>query len=311
MKTYFFHSSILDSIASHSTYLTPIFFLFSNFENTEVFNVLGLIAGKSYSRRVVFYDFPYDFKQEDTHRNLKRLLVTINSKFKNCVYIEIRNLGNLKPFDENIIISDYTWQDWLNIIIDTSDADKAWQLIDENKKRQIKTSLAKGAEIIEAQNEEQVREFYNILRKRYKNKIHKPLPDWAFFKAFYEETNRTEWGRYLLVKHEGRIIAGMMCPVSPGREAYEWYVAGLDQEYKGKGIYPSVLVTWAGIDYAIKNNIPQFNFMGAGVPDKQYGVRDFKLQFGGTLINAGRYIKVNKPLLYKLGKLYFKLREII
>ena len=102
-----------------------------------------------------------------------------------------------------------------------------------------------------------------------------------------------------------------MCPITPKQEMYEWYVAGLDQEFKGSGIYPSVLVTWGAIKYACEHNIPKFNFMGAGQPGKAYGVRDFKMQFGGELVNSGRYMKVNKSFLYKLGKLYFRLREII
>ena len=268
------------------------------------------MAGKKYTKRVVFYDFPYDFTSGEQHRNLKRLLTTINSKFRDCVYIEIRNLGNLKYFDRNIIYSDYNWHDWQNIIIDTKDPEYTWNKINESKKRQIKSSLEKGAEIIEAENENQVLEFYQILKKLYRNRIHKPLPDWNFFKAFYNETKGTEFGRFIFVKHKERIISGMLCPVSPGKEAYEWYIAGLDQEYKGTGIYPSVLATWAGIKYACDNHIPKFNFMGAGQPGKAYGVRDFKMQFGGELVNAGRYVKVNKPFLYNLGKLYFKIREV-
>ena len=40
---------------------------------------------------------------------------------------------------------------------------------------------------------------------------------------------------------------------------------GLDEEFKN--VYPSVLATWAPIDYALKNNLKVFDFMGVGVPD--------------------------------------------
>ena len=36
-------------------------------------------------------------------------------------------------------------------------------------------------------------------------------------------------------------------------------------------------------------------FGGAGKPDKPYGVRDYKLKFGGQLVNWGRFEKVHKP----------------
>ena len=101
-----------------------------------------------------------------------------------------------------------------------------------------------------------------------------------------------------------------MCPITPNQEMFEWYIAGLDHDFKGTGIYPSSIATWGAIEYSSRNNIPKFNFMGAGQPEKHYGVRDFKLQFGGQLVNSGRYIKVNKPFLYWLGRKYFKIRMI-
>lgn len=308
---HFFHSTILHKIASESSYFTPIYFPFSFLDNSKHFDVLGLESGKSYSGRVVFYDLPFDFKSEFHVRNLERLLVTINNDFHDCVYIEIRNLGNLKPIDQNILNLNYKYKDWYNIITDTSNAELTWNAISGGKQRQIKSSFKNGVEIFEAGDESEVKEFYQILKKLYNNKIHKPLPDWNFFRAFYHETKNTEFGRILLAKHNDRVISGIVCPVAWREEAYEWYIAGMDKEYKGTGIYPSVMATWAGIDYAIKKNIPRFNFMGAGQPGKSYGVRDFKLQFGGKLDNVGRYIKINNPFLYNLGKLYINFRQFI
>ena len=53
--------------------------------------------------------------------------------------------------------------------------------------------------------------------------------------------------------------------------------------------------------YANNNGIEHFDFMGAGAPDKDYGVRDFKAKFGGELVEHGRFVYICKPWLYKLG----------
>jgi len=42
--------------------------------------------------------------------------------------------------------------------------------------------------------------------------------------------------------------------------------------------------------------------MGAGKPDEGYGVRDFKAKFGGELVEHGRFIHINQPVLYTIGK---------
>ena len=83
---------------------------------------------------------------------------------------------------------------------------------------------------------------------------------------------------------------------------YEWFVVGMDNEYKS--YYPSVMATWAAIDYACSHGIERFDFMGAGAPnDGGYGVRDFKAKFGGELVEHGRFKCVNNKLLYEIGKL--------
>jgi lipid II:glycine glycyltransferase (peptidoglycan interpeptide bridge formation enzyme) len=150
---------------------------------------------------------------------------------------------------------------------------------------------------------EQVDEFYQILFALYKNKVRKPLPDRSFFKNFYLEKEKL--GIYLLVKFKGKVIGGIMCPIFQDKALYEWYVCGLDEEYPEQ--YPSVLATWAAIDYAQKNNIKYFDFLGAGAPDQDYGVREFKARFGGEQVNYGRFIRINNKILFNMGKIGLKI----
>ena len=60
------------------------------------------------------------------------------------------------------------------------------------------------------------------------------------------------------------------------------------------------------IEYAKANGLPLFDFMGAGKPDANYGVRDFKKEFGGEVVEHGRFLCVRKPILYAIGKLGVK-----
>ena len=47
--------------------------------------------------------------------------------------------------------------------------------------------------------------------------------------------------------------------------------------------------------------------MGAGKPDDDYVVRDFKAKFGGQLVEHGRFLHVLNPLFYNIGKIGVKL----
>jgi serine/alanine adding enzyme len=296
----FFHNQVLINILKQSSYFSPLEVNFSN-----KISFLGLRTGNLFSKRIICYGLPTNDPEE-----LNKLLISVDKHLKNDIYCEFRNLIDQSGLIDILSRNKYKWLDWYNISINTFNINIVWDSINSGKKRQIKKSIENGGEICLANGLEDVQQFYQILSNLYKNKIHKPLPDWPFFKTFYEETKDSDFGKYVLVKYQGKIVAGMMCPITPDKEMYEWYVAGLDQEYKGTGIYPSVLVTWGALKYACEHNIKRFNFMGAGQPDKHYGVRDFKMQFGGELVNSGRYIKVNKPILYWLGKKYFQFREL-
>ena len=92
----------------------------------------------------------------------------------------------------------------------------------------------------------------------------------------------------------------------PGVALYEMYACGEDGVHKT--IFPSEVATFSGLQYAAENGYPEFDMMGAGKPDDGgYGVRDFKLKFGGELLELGRYNYVSKPLLFQIGKLGVKI----
>ncbi len=81
---------------------------------------------------------------------------------------------------------------------------------------------------------------------------------------------------------------------------YEWFECGMNAQYKEQ--YPSVCATYAGMRYAAEHGIARYDMMGAGEPGVPYGVRDFKAEFGGRMVEHGRFLQVAKPGLYAIGK---------
>ena len=61
------------------------------------------------------------------------------------------------------------------------------------------------------------------------------------------------------------------------------------------------MATWAGIHTSIENQYKLFDFMGAGKPDSDYGVRAFKSKFGGKEVELGRFLYVGNEILYNFG----------
>lgn len=224
------------------------------------------------------------------------LLKSISEKLKSVIYIETRNFKDYSNFKSNFEKNGWHYETYLNFHLNCSNEQIVWNNFNSNRKRQIKKAISSGTVLQEAVNESEILEFYAILKNLYLNKIKKPLPSEDFFIAFF----KSEVGKILLVKFQNKVIGGIVCPILTNECIYEFYICGLDQEYKDQS--PSVMATYAAIEYGFKNNLKYFDFMGAGKSNEDYGVRDFKSKFGGELVEHGRFIKINRPFMYKLGK---------
>ncbi len=229
----------------------------------------------------------------------KHAALTKNTKniFYRCepIYIETRNFNDYSRWKNAFSAAGFDYQPHLNFHVDCTDKEAMWERLSENRKRQIKKGKAL-ADVTEAG----IREWYAILAELYRTKVKTPL--WPV--EFFLEAYRQKVGRFMLVQHEGKIIGGSMV-VTEGKAVYEWFECGMNTQYKD--LFPSVTATWAGMQYAQETGCARYDMMGAGVPGVPYGVRDFKSEFGGDMVEHGRFLCVCKPLLYKLGVLGVKI----
>ena len=265
-----------------------------------------------------------------------------HSTLNTPIYIEIRNFNDYSRWRGAIEAAGFSYQPHLNFHVDCTDKQKMWERLSDNRKRQIRKKPTpnpslKGGEIDGRDvSEQDVREWYGILQELYRTKVKTPLLPVEFFVQVYKQGV----GQFLLIRHEGKIIGGSMVVKKPtpgpylgqsdaprcssrsncqaeailhlkGGEntmenigengvVYEWYECGMNAAYKEQ--YPSVMATWAGMQYAHEQGCARYDMMGAGVPGVPYGVRDFKSEFGGTLVEHGRWLYVAKPWLYAIGK---------
>ncbi len=247
------------------------------------------------TRRQVIYGGP--LVDDECPAALDLLLQTIDENTSGgVIYTEIRNLSDYSALNDIFLQNGYTYVPYLNFRVDTSDLATMTKRVSSSRLRQIKKAHLQSVTCREAQNVREVKDFYAILNKLYKTKLHRPLPQEDFFVKFFEQ----DIGVYLLVWHNNEILGGIMCPVLPGKAIYEFYICGRDDV--PANLYPGVMATWNAMKYACENGFSLFDFMGAGKPEDQYGVRDFKARFGGEMVEHGRYLKVRRPLIYKAGK---------
>ncbi len=243
-------------------------------------------------------------RQGADYADLPAFLESVTGRLKGrAVYMEIRNLHDYSHLEEIFEDNGFSRVPHLNYQVDISSVKETFSRLNQSRRRQVRKSLEGGAEVLVNPGREEVREFYAILKETYRRRVHKPLPDEEFFLRFHGSGP----GVFLLIRHNGRIIGGIMCPVFGKKAIYEWYVAGEDGRYPG--IYPSVLATWAAIEYGANNGTGIFDFMGAGRPDEDYGVREFKSKFGGREVEHGRFLAVFNRTVYAVGHLLYSSRK--
>jgi hypothetical protein len=255
-----------------------------------------------FSARTVVYGGPLVDPGLGNPQEVSELLLSglIRAVQDISVFIQFRNFRDMESEKPALEKFGFNFRERLNYLVDTSSEDLVRSKLGPEKARQVKKALKNGASISDANSEQEVFELFTILHDLYRHKVKKPLPDWSFFREFYRLSQEGRLGTIKLVKYRGKVIGGIVCPVTPGKTIYEWYVCGLDQE--NRDAYPSVLATWAAIDHALKHTIPCFDFMGVGIPGRNYGVRNFKSRFGGDMVNYGRFARINGKGLYFIAE---------
>lgn len=220
----------------------------------------------------------------------------IRSLSKQVIYIEIRNSNDYTNHKAAFENSGFSYNPHLNYKLKTDTIEQVISRYSESKVRQLKKAQEQGVVCERTTCEKDIDKFYQILNNLYSKKVKKPLFPKEFFVKFVNHP-----GCYLfVVKNNNMVIGGIACSALQDKAVYEWFVCGDNENYNH--LYPSVVATHKGIEFAVESNFYYFDFMGAGKPDEKYGVREFKEKFGGDLVEYGRFSFINNLTLYQIGR---------
>lgn len=253
------------------------------------------------SRRGIVYGGPL-LSLENREANV--LLINGISKYfsKKAIYFETRNAFDYNYYKEIFKLSGWDYSSNLNVKlnIETKEINDILSGMKYNRKREIRISLDAGTTYRSCETKEEVKEIYKILKRLYKENVKLPLPPFEFFTGIMDSSV----GKIFIVEHSSNIIGGSVCLFLPGKDIYTMYYCG-DRNYSKK-IFPTHLSVLAAIEFGISNKVQSLDFMGAGKIDKDYGVRQYKLEFGGELVEHGRFLRISQPVLFHIGSIGLK-----
>lgn len=231
---------------------------------------------------------------------LEELIKQTKSK---AIYIQIRNLWAWEKNDVDIFKKHgFNSEDHLDILHNLTIGAKAiFDGFYTGRRKNIRRAEKLGLVFDEVKSKEEYLVCLNIIKDTYK-KIRLPFPKDDFFTTAFDNLGKQQLLRTFVLRNKTNIISTRMVLCFNGM-IYDWYAGTKDD---GLELYPNDYLPWKILEWGCENNFHVFDFGGAGSPHKPYGVRDYKLKFGGQLVQFNRFQRVNNKLLLHIATAGFK-----
>lgn len=226
-----------------------------------------------------------------------------------AVYSRLVNLYDMNNEFSGLKKLNFEFKDHLNYKIDLSQpSELLWKNLHNTRRRQIRRGIRRGIRTEVSFDVNNISDYYDILKQTYLN-AGQPLLDLSYFESAYENLRPNKNLVFFSAYDDNKLIGHRMV-LAYNNMLHDWYAGDL---YDTRDLYTNDVLVWEVIKWGSENGYKDFDFGGAGEPDKEYGVREFKKKFGGTLVNYGNYLKVHQPIKYNLIQkaipIYKKMRK--
>ena len=275
-------------------------------EKDEIQGILLAVVQKQnlgflsiFSSRLVIDGGPLiKYDNEDV---LNFILAELKKVIKNrVIYILFRNYW--KWSKETVVVfkeNNFQYDEQLDIIINLNqDIDEIMGHFNKNLKRNITKSINKGVTFHEIKKFDDYVKSLSLIKDTYK-RIEIPFPEINLFINSFHILHPKSFLRAFVCMSKNKII-GVRLELIFKESMFDWY-AGHDITENNK--YPNDFLINNILNWGKDNNINKFDFGGAGKKNIPYSVRDYKMKFGGKLVEFGRFYLENRPVLYKISKI--------
>ncbi len=241
----------------------------------------------------------------DGSEALAALLKAYREKSKlRSLFTEMRNVSPCPEFQPVLNKQDFSYEDHLNYLVDLCpNPETVFSRIGKRTQRNIRHGLNQARVTIEeVKDQNGVMESYALISKTY-HLAQVPLADTSLFSAAFDLLSPKGMLMVTLARVGSAPAATSMELIYKDR-VYGWY-GGMDRSYSSYA--PNELLMWHILRWGSENGCRVYDFGGAGKPTEEYGVRDFKAKFGGSLVCFGRNTWIPNPTLFAASKLGYKI----
>ncbi len=301
-----FHTPVMFDVFSHSENYIPSLWAAVDDQETVLALLLpvqitlknGLLR-KITTRAVAYGSVLYDLTPNGEEA-LSILLQTYRQQVSSDVmFTELRNLANLGMAQPIFQSNGFVYEEHLNYLIDLDcPLDQVMQNIGQRTRKQIRRALSKQEVTVEEITErERVKDCYDLIHRSY-TAARMPLVALSLFETVFDILYPLGMVKFWLAS-VGQEHVACTIELPYKKVVYGWY-SGLDRRY---GKYtPGELLMWHVLSWSVEHGYTTYDFGGAGKPNEEYGVRDFKAKFGGELVCYGRNTCIHRPLIFQISR---------
>jgi serine/alanine adding enzyme len=257
------------------------------------------------STRAVVYGGVLCEESEAGYSALGQLLSEYKKRTgKQTLFTEIRNISPADSCQTGLVKAGFGYEDHLNYLVDLNrPVEDVFLSIGNRTRKNIRRGLRQGVVTIrEVQTGAQIRQLFSVLQKTFQA-ARIPLADISLLESAAEILLPKNMIRFTVASVKENPAAVSVELLYRG-SMYGWY-GGTDRTFAA--YIPNELLTWSLLKWGVENGYYLYDFGGAGRPDQEYGVRDYKAKFGGELVCYGRNTWVSNPFSLVVSKLGYSL----
>ncbi len=219
-----------------------------------------------------------------------------------AIYTQFRNQFDTSEFQVAFQHVKARFEEHLDILIDLQKPEETlWQEVHPKRRNKIRQAQKQHVEVRKLSTIEEREKSLRILRNVYRREK-LPLAKKVFFERAFDTLIPKGYLKVYGAFHQQKLI-GTRYLLSYKTQIFDWY-AGSDEQFYA--LRPNDLLPWEIFLISKAEGHTQFDFGGAGKPNIPYGVRDYKLRFGGTLVNYGRYEIIHNNVIFAFMRVVFR-----
>jgi lipid II:glycine glycyltransferase (peptidoglycan interpeptide bridge formation enzyme) len=260
------------------------------------------------TRSVVFGSVLYNHEGDGSQALDYLLKSYLEQDETGSLFTELRNVYDTRPIQEIFSQNNFHFENHLNYLINLDrPIDSVFNSIGKRTRKNIRRGLNKDkVKIREIRDENQLADCLILLRETYRlAKV--PLADDSLFISAFQELVPSDMALFLIAYVDDVPVASSI-ELLFRETIYGWY-SGLNRDYAS--YVPNELLIWYILKWGVEHGYKLYDFGGAGNPNEEYGVRDFKAKFGGELVDFGRNTCIHRPQLLQLSKAGYQIMQTL